>query len=59
MPNNFSANCTKKLGKLNMQAVPVVFSEPSEILLARGTRQNKKKSNAFMKKVIPTSVRLS
>ena len=42
MPNKFSANCTKKLGKLNMQAVPVVFSEPSEILLARGTRQNKK-----------------
>ena len=25
-----------------MQAVPVVFSEPSEILLARGTRTNKK-----------------
>ena len=25
-----------------MQAVSVVFSEPSEILLARGTRQNKK-----------------
>ena len=33
-----------------MQAVSVVFSEPSEILLARGTRQNKKNQMHSWKK---------
>lgn len=59
MPNKFSANCTKKLGKLNMQAVPVVFSEPCKILPAWGPRPSKQIKCIHDKKWFQRGVRLS